>query len=229
MCLFTCLNWLKTWTPKLALALFIERRGQPQSIISDNGTNFVGAATEFKEAFQELSKGKIASRQADEGIKWIFNTSAAPHFEGVGEPLVKSCKKALCNVLRKQSLIEDIFSRALFVVKQLMNNRPITNFSGYVSNFQPLTPNHSQIGQISTNWPNALFSETTASYRKLIRDQHSVLIFVLIFKLSVYHACSRRRGRIAEIVRSALLGTAMGSYKTPLVKLIAVNSDRKWC
>ena len=127
-----------------------------------------------------------------------------------------------------------------------------------VSDLQPLTTNHSQSGQISINWPYALFSETTASYRKLIRDQHSVLISVWDRWISEFlpslqqntkwakeeliesktgdlgwivdknvHPFNFPLGRIAEIVRSALLGTAMGSYKRPLVKLIAINSDRK--
>ena len=74
-----------------AIHRFIARRGQPESIISDNGTNFVGTAREFKEAFQELKADEMFSGLAERGIKWTFNPPAAPHFGGVWERLVRSC------------------------------------------------------------------------------------------------------------------------------------------
>ena len=275
VCLFTCLSVravhlelvdsLDTEACIGAVHRFIARRGQPQSIISDNGKNFVGAAREFKEAFQELRKDEIISRLAEESIKWTFNPPAAPHFGGVWERLVKSCKKALYNVLGKQSLTEDRLRTVLCVVEQLMNNRPLTDVSGYVTDLQPLTPNHFLIGQISINWPNALFSGTTASCRKLFRGQHSILVavwnrwmseslpslqqrtkwakeeliepktgdLVWIVDKNV-HPFNFQLGRIQEvhksdnqIARSALVKTATGSYKRPIVKLITINSDRK--
>ena len=136
---------------------------------------------------------------------------------------------------------------------------------GDVTDLQPLTPNHFLIGQISINWSNALFSGTTASYRKLFRDQHSILVAVWNRCMSEYLPSLQQRtksakeeliepktgdlvwivdkdvhpfnfplGRIQEVhksddqkVRSALVKTATGSYKRPIVKLITVNSDRK--
>ena len=73
---------------------------------------------------------------------------------------MKSFKKALYNVLGKQSLTEDRLRTVLCVVEQLMNNRPHTDVSGDVTDLQPLTPKHFLIGQISINRPNALFSGT---------------------------------------------------------------------
>ena len=208
VCLFTCLSVravhlelvdsLDTEACIGAVHRFIARRGQPQSIISDNGTNFVGAAREFKEAFQELRKDEIASRLAEESIKWTFNPPAAPHFGGVWERLVKSCKKALYNILGKQSLTEDRLRTVLCVVEQLMNNRPLTDVSGDVTDLQPLTPNHFLIGQISINWPNALFSGTTASYRKLFRGQHSILVAVWNRWMSEYLPCLQQRTKWAK-------------------------------
>ena len=58
-CLFTCLTMRAVHievVPKLdtdsclnAIMRFIARRGKPNTIISDNGTNFVGAEKEFAE------------------------------------------------------------------------------------------------------------------------------------------------------------------------------------
>ena len=129
----------------------------------------MGAAREFKEAFQELKHNEMTTSLAEKGIKWNFNPPAAPHFGGVWERLVRSCKKALYNVLGKQKLSEDKLRTVLCIVEQLINNRPITDVSSDVSDLEPLTPNHFLIGQVSVNWPNALLSETSASNRKLFR------------------------------------------------------------
>ena len=60
-CLFTCLvtravhiklvNGLDTHACMMAITRFMARPGKPHTIISDNGTKFVGAAREFKECF----------------------------------------------------------------------------------------------------------------------------------------------------------------------------------
>ena len=182
---------------------FIARRVQPQSIISDNGTNFVGAARELREPFQELKKDEIASRLAEESIKWTFNPPAAPHFGGVWERLVKSCKDALYNVLGKQSLNEDRLRTVLCVVEQLMNNQPLTltDVSGDVTDLQPLKQNHFLIGQFSINWPNALLSGTTAESCSEINIA-SYLLYETVGCLSICQAYSRGRGGSRKKVSS---------------------------
>ena len=135
---------------------------------------------------------------AKKGIKWIFNTPAAPHFGGVWERLVRSCKKALYNVLGKQKLSEDKLRTVLCIVEQLINNRPITDVSSDVSDLEPLTPNHFLIGQVSVNWPNALLSGTSASYRKLFRDQHSILVSVWNRWMNEYLPSLQQRSKWAK-------------------------------
>ena len=56
-----------------AVHRFIARRGKPKTLISDNGTNFVGVANEFKAAFNELNHSKMQSNLAQNGIQWNFN------------------------------------------------------------------------------------------------------------------------------------------------------------
>lgn len=55
------------------LRRFIARRGQVQMICFDNGTNFVGADRELREAVQALDNAKIQDTLVAKGIKWIFN------------------------------------------------------------------------------------------------------------------------------------------------------------
>ena len=188
LCLFTCLSVravhlelvesLDTASCIDAVHRFIARRCQPKAIFSDNDTTFVGAAREFKKCFTELQRHEITVKLSESGIKCSFNLPAAPHFSGVWERLVRSCKKALFNVLGKQSLKKDRLQTVLGIVEQLINNRPLADVSSDVSDIQHLTQNHFLIGQINVNWPKALFSVTPVSYRKLFHDQHSILVAV---------------------------------------------------
>ena len=70
------------------------RRGLPEEMISDNGTNFVRAERELKELVEQLDQDKIEKSAANKGIKWSFNPPWAPHFGGVHETMIKSAKRA---------------------------------------------------------------------------------------------------------------------------------------
>ena len=59
------------------------RRGLPHKVLSDNGTNFVGANTELKELTSKLDKSKIEKSLASDVIKWHFNLPLGLHFGGV--------------------------------------------------------------------------------------------------------------------------------------------------
>ena len=57
----------------------INRRGLPEEIISDNGTNFVAADKELKEmTCQIVNDSKFTSTMIKRKIKWFFNPPQAP-------------------------------------------------------------------------------------------------------------------------------------------------------
>lgn len=79
-----------------ALDRFVAHRGLP-SIYSDCGTNFVGAANQFKELFDDPhNRDQIASSIQ---CQWHFNPPSAPHFGGLWEAAVKSTKRLLVRVM----------------------------------------------------------------------------------------------------------------------------------
>ena len=94
-CLFTCLTTravhievvqsLDTESCLAAVTRFIARRGYPSPIISENGTNFVGAANERKTFMNEGDKAKIESDLAQKKIVWKFNSSGAPNRWNLGK------------------------------------------------------------------------------------------------------------------------------------------------
>ena len=147
VCLFTCLSVravhlklvdiLDTASYLDAVHRFIARRGQPKTFISDNGTNFVGAARELMECFVELQREEITIKFSELGLKMSFNPPAVPHFGGVWERLLRSCKKALLNVLGKQSLKEDGLRTVMCTVEQVIRNCLLSDVSIDVSDIQP--------------------------------------------------------------------------------------------
>ena len=112
-----------------AIMRFIARRGKLSTIISDNGTNFVGAETEFAEYIAAWNKEGIEEHVIQGGIRWKFNPPAAPHFGGVSERLVRSCKKAMFAVLGNRSVTEAFLSTMMCFVEQTLNARPLTTLS----------------------------------------------------------------------------------------------------
>ena len=95
LCLFTCLA-TRSVHLEMAYALdtnsFIDaftrmtaRRGTPSFILSDNGTNFVGAEKEIRQKIQELDKQKIVETTSQRRpIHWKFNPPSPPLHSLVG-------------------------------------------------------------------------------------------------------------------------------------------------
>ena len=87
-----------------AFRRFIRRRGVPEHMYSDNGTNFVGANKELREIYdlheRDEFKQKIGSFATSKRFEWHFNLPLSPHFGGLWEAAVKSFKQHLKRVLR---------------------------------------------------------------------------------------------------------------------------------
>ena len=92
-CLFTCLatravhievvNGLDTDACMMATTSFMARRGKPYIIISDKGTNFVGASRDFRECFNERDRDAVRGRLENSRVIWRFNALGLRHFGGI--------------------------------------------------------------------------------------------------------------------------------------------------
>ncbi|XP_049294136.1 uncharacterized protein LOC125769445 [Anopheles funestus] len=93
--LFTCLtvraihievaHSLNTSACIIALRNFIARRGTPIEIVTDRGTNFVGADRELKDAAKQIDLDELIDAVYLPDTKWRFNPPGAPHFGGAWE------------------------------------------------------------------------------------------------------------------------------------------------
>ena len=86
-----------------AIMRFIARRGKPSTIISDNVTNSVGAEKMFAEYVAAWNKEGIEGHLVQRGIRWKFNTLAAPIWRSMGTVGEKLQESHVCSVGEKIS------------------------------------------------------------------------------------------------------------------------------
>jgi len=136
LCIFTCLACraihcemaftLDTDGILNAFARIAYRRRLPQEIVSDRGTNFIGAERELRELVGKLDETKLRQRTANKAVRWIFNPPLAPHFGGAHEIMIKAAKKAIHAVLREAEINDEELMTAFMGAEFLLNSRPIT-------------------------------------------------------------------------------------------------------
>ncbi|CAG2242219.1 unnamed protein product [Mytilus edulis] len=176
LCLFTCLAsravhlevafGLDTDSFLNAFYRMVNRRGFPKEIISDNGTNFVGANRELKELVALLDKDKIHNSISNQGIKWHFNPPLAPHFGGIHETMIKSAKRAIYAILGNADINDEELLTAFTGAEALINSRPLTYQSADPKDDTPLTPNHFLHGQLGGHFAPETVDITDFNPRK---------------------------------------------------------------
>ena len=180
-CLFTCLstravhlelvNGLGTDAFLMALRRFIARRGNPSDIFSDNGTNFVGANNELKEAIESWNADeRVQNMLSERAIHWHFFSPKTPHMNGAAEALVGSTKRALKAILQERCVHEDTLHTTLCEIEAILNSRPLTYNSSDPSDFEPLTPNHFLLNRPAKVFSPVDVSDADLSSRKRWRQ-----------------------------------------------------------
>jgi transposase InsO family protein len=154
-CLFTCLstraihleltNSLETDSCILAFRNFINRRGPPIEVWSDNGTNLRGAEKELRLAIESLDRDRLVTEMPlnRNHIKWNFIPPSAPHFGGSWERMVGLVKRSLYRTLKTRAPREEVLRSLLIEVENMVNSRPLY-YSGSNDDLdQPaITPNN---------------------------------------------------------------------------------------
>ena len=127
-----------------ALRRFIARRGQVTQLRCDNGTNFVGAERELREALTEIKNDTIYHELLKNQIEWVFNPPAASHFGGIWERQIQTVRKVLSQLTKEFGGMFDNESLQTLMceVEAIVNSRPLTTPSMDPNDVAPLTPNH---------------------------------------------------------------------------------------
>ena len=134
-----------------ALDRFVNRRGLVKRLLSDNGTNFVGASNELRRLYQllkhETTQAKIKELLLPKEIEWTFIPPRAPHFGGLWEAGVKSVKTHLKRTLQSAVLTFEEYYTVLTNIESILNSRPLYALSEDPSDPLPVTPAHLQLGR----------------------------------------------------------------------------------
>jgi hypothetical protein len=156
--LFTCLasrsvhletaNSLNTSSFINALSRFLSRRGPVRQLRCDQGTNFVGARNELREALKEMDQCRIHEYMIQHGSEWVpfqMNVSHASHMGGSWERMIRTVRDALEFVLISSGsqLDDEAFRTFMTEAECIVNSRPLTtNELSDPEMLEPLTPNH---------------------------------------------------------------------------------------
>ena len=177
-CIFTCLSIravhlevLKAMDTESFLngfRRFVARRGCPQKVWSDNGSNIVGGRTELAKSLRELNHTDIHRYALQRDIDWTFNPPHASHMGGVWERLIRSVRKVFTSLLmdNTQRLTDEVLQTLFCEVESILNNRPITKVSSDAADFASLTPNHLLLMRQGPDPPPGVFTQNDMYRRR---------------------------------------------------------------
>ena len=152
-----------------ALHRFINRKGRPQHMFSDHGSNFVGAKSELRDWYNFLSlpSTDLSIKEAllSTRVTWHHIPERAPHFGGIWEAVVKSAKHHLKRIMGPVKLTFEEMTTITCQVEGCLNSRPYLAQDSHDSEGEvPLTPAHFLIGRPIQAYPEEP-ADTTLSPR----------------------------------------------------------------
>ena len=180
----------------LAIRRFLARRGNIESIRSDNGTNLVGAERELRRSIEQWNQSRIGRALHQDGIRWDFNPPAASHFGGVWERIIRIVRKVLYSVLQEQViLMDDEGLHTVFCeVEHIVNSRPITPVSEDPNDLDALTPNNLLLLRADHTLPCGIFDSSDNYTRRRWRQvQYLSLLFWKRWKTEYLHLLQERQ------------------------------------
>ncbi|XP_065090559.1 uncharacterized protein LOC135711619 [Ochlerotatus camptorhynchus] len=150
----------------MAIHNFIARRGTPQKIYSDRGTNFIGANRELKQANEAVHQHELMREFTSSGIEWVFNPPLSPHMGGSWERLIRTVKNNLMVVCSSKRPSDEVLRNLLIEVENTVNSRPLTHVPIDEDSAPALTPNHFLLGSSNGSKPLVNFDDTGAILRQ---------------------------------------------------------------
>ena len=187
-CLYTCfstraihievLSNLETDTFINGFVRFVSRRGYPQKVWSDNGTNLVGARSELSKSLRNLDREKVVRVARRMEIDWRFNPPLASHHGGVWERMIRTVRRVMLAVLNSNTRLTDEILHTVFCeIECIVNSRPITKCSDDVQDVAALTPNHLLLVRDNQSVPWGVFCDGDTYRKHWCHVQHIATLF----------------------------------------------------
>ena len=143
------------------LRRFFAIRGFPALIMSDNGTQLVGAERQLRDMIKAWDKERISEFCAGKETKWKFTTPLAPHQNGCTESLVKTSKRAIKVAIGEQVLSPLELYTFFLECANIVNQRPIGRLLSDPNDGSYLCPNDLLLGRASAAVPPGPFRGTS--------------------------------------------------------------------
>lgn len=126
---------------------FVARRGAPEYMYSDQGTNLVRADKDLQEAVDSWASTEVQDYVNWNGVQWKFIVPSAPHQGGIWEAAVKQMKHHMKRIIGADKYTYEAVSTLLAEIEACMNSRPICAMSDDPNDVSALTPAHFLIGE----------------------------------------------------------------------------------
>ena len=137
---------------------------------SDQGSNFIGAERELREAIDQWNQNQIEKELLQRNCQWKFQPPTASSMSGVWERLVRSVKTALKSIVGTQLLTDTALQTFLTEVERILNGRALTSNSDDPCDLEPLTPAHFLLQRKLIGLPPGLFDQSDAIRRSWWRQ-----------------------------------------------------------
>lgn len=184
VCIFVCLvtkavhiEVISDLTSEGFLSLlkrFVSRRGFSENIYTDNATNFVGTNNELI-SIRNLIQNDVNQKYFTQfKITWHFMPARSPHFGGLHEAAVKSCKHHLKRVLNGTHLHYESFYTLITQIEAILNSRPLISLSPDPEDLEALTPAHFLIGEQLTAIPERDLTGSRTNFVKHYRHLQQI-------------------------------------------------------
>ena len=142
-----------------ALRRFTNLRGNPETIQSDNGTNFKAGEREICESLTSWNQPSIHEFLRRKNIVSKFNPPTASHMGGVWERVIRSVRKILRALLGEQIVSDESLRTLMTEVQGILNSRALTPVSSDPRDLEPITPNHLLLLRSNPNLLPGVFSK----------------------------------------------------------------------
>ena len=180
-----------------SLRRFISIRGPIAVLRCDQGTNFIGACNEFRNALANMEDNGIKSFLLKNQIEFRFNPPSASHFGGVWERLIRSVRSILDGTLLQCSHLLDDESLRTFMCEAaaILNGRPLTVDNLNDPEMDVLTPNHllTMKSRVLVSPPGVFCKADTYCVKRWRRVQYLVDQFWTRFRREYLHVLQTRR------------------------------------
>ena len=135
-----------------AIRQFASHHSIPKKFLTDNATNFEGAANILK---MLLSSPEISMYFSNHNIDWDFIPKRGPWYGGFWERLIGLTKECLVKMVGRTKLTPAELRTIVAEIEAVLNDRPLMQASPSVEEEDALTPSHLCYGKRLTCLPYA--------------------------------------------------------------------------